>query len=94
MQFRAQLSNTALSSRTAVHLPQNSVAISDTLPTQTTGTAGTGFLNGTYTGTPGSGTCNADGTAGGTITATSASGNLGTVAAGATSTFYFRVTIN
>lgn len=72
----------------------NSVAISDTLPTQTTGTAGTGFLNGTYTGTPGSGTCNADGTAGGTITATSASGNLGTVAAGATSTFYFRVTIN
>jgi uncharacterized repeat protein (TIGR01451 family) len=72
----------------------DNVAITDTLPTQTTGTASSGFLNGTYTGTPGSGTCNLDGTAGGTISATAASGNLGTVAAGATRTFYFRTTIN
>jgi uncharacterized repeat protein (TIGR01451 family) len=72
----------------------DSVAVSDTLPTQTTGVVSSGFLNGTYTGTPGSGTCNLDGTAGGTITATTASGNLGTVASGATKTFYFRTTIN
>ncbi len=72
----------------------DSVAITDTLPTQMTGTAGSGFLNGTYTGTPGSGTCNLDGTAGGTITSTAASGSLGTVAAGTTRTFYFRTTIN
>lgn len=69
----------------------NSVAIADTLPTQTTGDTTYGlFQNGTFT----AGTCNLDGTAGGTITATAVNGSLGTLAAGATRTIYFRVTIN
>jgi hypothetical protein len=71
------------------------VAISDPLPAQTTYQTAYGiFLNGTYTGTPGTGTCNLDGTAGGSITGTTVSGNLGTISAGQTRTLYFRVTIN
>jgi hypothetical protein len=76
----------------------NTVNIGDPLPTQTTYETAFGiFQSGTYTGTPGTGTCNADGTAGGTFTATPAptvSGTLGTLAAGATRTLYFRVRIN
>ena len=68
-----------------------SVAISDTLPTQTTGDTTYGLFQG---GTVTAGVCNLDGTAGGTITATAVNGSLGTLAAGATRTIYFRVTIN
>ena len=69
----------------------NSVNIGDTLPTQTTYDSGYGiFQNGTYT----TGTCNLDGTAGGTFSAGAVSGTLGSVAGGTTKTLYFRVTIN
>jgi uncharacterized repeat protein (TIGR01451 family) len=67
-----------------------SVAISDPLPAQTTFVAASSFLNGTYT----AGTCNLDGAAGGTVTAGTLNGTLGTVAAGTTRTLYFQVTIN
>ena len=63
------------------------------LPTQTTYDATFGIkLNGTVT----AGVCNADGTTGGTYTAgtTTVSGTLNNLAGGATSTLYFRVTIN
>ncbi len=66
------------------------VAINDPLPTQVTGQSGSGLLGGAGTST----TCNYDGSAGGTVTATNASGTLSTVAAGSTSTFVFKVTIN
>jgi hypothetical protein len=76
----------------------NNVNIADTLPTQTTYETAYGiFQNGTYTGTPGTGTCNLDGTAGGTFSATpspNVSGTLGSLAAGATRTLYFQVRIN
>lgn len=72
----------------------DNVAISDPIPANTTFVAASGFLNGTYTGTAPTGTCNADGTAGGTVTAGVLSGNLGTVAAATTRTLRFRVTIN
>lgn len=71
-----------------------SVAISDPLPAQTTFVAASSFLNGTYTGTIPTGTCNLDGTAGGSVTAGTLNGTLGTVAAGTTRTLYFQVTIN
>lgn len=72
----------------------NSVAISDPLPAQTTFVASSSFLNGTYTGTAPTGTCNLDGTAGGSVAAGTLSGTLGTIAAGTTRTLYFQVTIN
>ena len=65
------------------------VAISDTLPTQTAGITTSGKINGTAT----AGVCNADGSTGGTVTATAASATLASVAAGANQTFYFQVTI-
>lgn len=71
-----------------------SVAISDPLPAQTTFVAASSFLNGTYTGSAPTGTCNLDGTAGGSVAAGTLSGTLGTVAAGTTRTLYFQVTIN
>jgi uncharacterized repeat protein (TIGR01451 family) len=72
-----------------------SVAISDPLPAQTTYETAFGiFQNGTYTGTPGTGTCNADGTAGGAFAAGTVSGTLGTVGTATTRTLYFRVRIN
>lgn len=73
----------------------NSVAISDPLPAQTTYDSAYGiFQSGTYTGSTPTGTCNLDGTAGGSFSAGSISGTLGTLAAGTTRTIYFRVTIN
>lgn len=72
-----------------------SVNISDPLPTQTTYDSGYGiFQSGSYTGTAPSGTCNLDGTAGGTFAAGTVSGTLGTVNPGSTRTLYFRATIN
>lgn len=65
------------------------VAINDPLPTSVDGQAGTGKLGGAGTAT----TCAFDGTAGGTVTATNASGTLATVAAGTTSTFVFQAII-
>lgn len=73
----------------------DSVAISDPVPAQTTYDAGYGiFQSGTYTGSTPTGTCNLDGTAGGSFSAGTVNGTLGTLAAGATRTIYFRVTIN
>ncbi len=67
------------------------VAISDPLPSQTAYDSAYGiFINGTVTG----GVCNTDGTAGGAQSAGTVSGTLASVAAGATRTLYFRVTIN
>lgn len=72
-----------------------SVNISDPLPAQTTYDSGYGiFQSGTYTGSAPSGTCNLDGTAGGTFSAGTVSGTLGTVNPGTTRTLYFRATIN
>jgi uncharacterized repeat protein (TIGR01451 family) len=72
----------------------DSVAISDAIPANTTFVAGSIRLNGTYTGTVPTGTCNGDGVAGGSFAANTVSGNLGTIAAGNTRTLYFNVTIN
>ncbi|MEK6638660.1 MAG: hypothetical protein AABY88_11310 [Pseudomonadota bacterium] len=84
------VSNAATASSAA-----NSVAISDPLPAQTTYETSYGiFVSGTYTGTPGSGTCNLDGTAGGSFAAGTVSGTLGSVAANTTRTLYFQVRIN
>jgi len=66
------------------------VSISDSVPTQLTFTASTILLNGTVT----SGTCNADGAAGGSYAAPVVSGTIATVAAGATRTLVFRATVN
>ena len=72
-----------------------SVNISDPLPAQTTYDSSYGiFQSGTYTGSAPSGTCNLDGTAGGTFSAGTVSGTLGTVNPGTTRTLYFRATIN
>lgn len=72
-----------------------SVNISDPLPAQTTYDSSYGiFQSGTYTGSAPSGTCNLDGTAGGTFAAGTVSGTLGTVNPGTTRTLYFRATIN
>ena len=84
-------------SNAATGAAANTVNIGDQLPTQTTYETAYGiFQGGTYTGTPGTGTCNLDGTAGGTFSATppTVSGTLGTLAAGATRTLYFQVRIN
>jgi uncharacterized repeat protein (TIGR01451 family) len=84
------VSNAATASSAA-----NSVGISDPLPAQTTYETAYGiFVGGTYTGTPGTGTCNLDGTAGGSFAAGTVSGTLGSIAAGATRTLYFQVRIN
>ena len=72
----------------------NSVTISDPLPAQTSFVTASSFLNGTYTGSTPTGTCNLDGTAGGSVAAGTLSGTLGTIAAGTTRTLYFQVTIN
>jgi len=67
--------------------------ITDIVPAQTTYDATFGIrLNGTVT----AGVCNADGVAGGSYNGgtTTVSGTLNNLAGGATSTLYFRVTIN
>lgn len=67
------------------------VSISDTLPGTTTFDSSFGILvNGTVT----SGTCNADGTAGGSHASGVVSGTLSDIAAGVTRTVVFRVTVN
>jgi uncharacterized repeat protein (TIGR01451 family) len=69
----------------------SNVAISDTLPAQTTYEPTFGVLvNGTVTGS----TCNADGAIAGSHAAGVVSGTIPSVAAGATRTVLFRVTIN
>jgi uncharacterized repeat protein (TIGR01451 family) len=70
-----------------------SVAISDPLPTTVTYDSGYGiFVDGTVT----SGTCNTDGTAGGSYDSptTTASGSLSNIVAGNTRTMRFRAVIN
>jgi hypothetical protein len=66
------------------------VAISDPLPATVTYVAGSTLLNGTVT----SGTCNVDGTAGGSFASGTVSGTLASVAAGETKTLVFQATIN
>ncbi|AYJ85738.1 DUF11 domain-containing protein [Sphingomonas paeninsulae] len=67
------------------------VAISDMLPTQTTYLTAFGIqINGTVT----SGSCDANGTAGGTFSSGTISGTLASIPAGSARTLYFRATIN
>jgi uncharacterized repeat protein (TIGR01451 family) len=67
------------------------INVSDTLPAQTTYQSSFGILvNGTVT----SGTCNADGSAGGSHSSGVVSATLSDIAAGNTRTVLFRVTIN
>jgi uncharacterized repeat protein (TIGR01451 family) len=71
-----------------------SVAINDAVPGQLTFVAGSILLGGTYTGTVPSGTCDFNGTAGGSYAAPNVSGTIASIAAGATSTLVFRATVN
>lgn len=68
----------------------SSVAISDVLPANVTFVTGSILLNGTVT----AGTCNADGTSGGSFSAGTVAGTLASVAAGDTRTLVFRATVN
>lgn len=67
-----------------------SVAITDPVPTQLTFNAGTILLGGTVT----AGTCDFNGSAGGSYTAPNVSGTIASIAAGASSTLVFRATVN
>lgn len=66
-----------------------SVSITDNVPTALLFTAGSIVLNGTVT----SGTCNADGAAGGTFTDPQVAGTIATIAAGSARTLIFRATV-
>ena len=67
------------------------VAISDPLPSTVTYASAYGtFLNGSVT----SGTCDENGTAGGSFSSNTVSGTLASVAAGEAKTLRFRATIN
>lgn len=67
-----------------------SISLSDALPVQTTFVASSIKVDGTVTGS----TCNADGVAGGAYASGVVTGSLSSVAAGATRTLVFRVTVN
>jgi uncharacterized repeat protein (TIGR01451 family) len=67
-----------------------SVVINDPVPGQLTFNAGTILLGGTVT----SGTCDFNGTAGGSYTAPNVSGTIASIAAGTASTLVFRATVN
>lgn len=67
-----------------------SVVINDPVPGQLTFNAGTILLGGTVT----SGTCDFNGTAGGSYAAPNVSGTIASIAAGAASTLVFRATVN
>ncbi len=71
-----------------------SVVINDAVPGQLTFVPGSILLGGTYTGTVPSGTCDFNGTAGGSYTAPNVSGTIASIAAGAASTLVFRATVN
>ena len=67
------------------------ISVSDILPATTTYDSAFGIkLNGTVTGA----TCNADGTSGGSFASGTVSGTLADLAAGATRTLVFRVSVN
>lgn len=72
----------------------SSVFINDAVPGQLTYIPSSILLGGTYTGTVPSGTCDFNGTAGGSYTAPNVSGTIASIAAGATSTLVFRATVN
>jgi uncharacterized repeat protein (TIGR01451 family) len=72
----------------------SSVVINDAVPGQLTYIPSSILLGGTYTGTVPSGTCDFNGTAGGSYTAPNVSGTIASIAAGATSTLVFRATVN
>jgi uncharacterized repeat protein (TIGR01451 family) len=67
-----------------------SVVINDPVPGQLTFNTGTILLGGTVT----SGTCDFNGTAGGSYTAPNVTGTIASIAAGASSTLVFRATVN
>lgn len=67
-----------------------SVVINDPVPGQLTFNTGTILLGGTVT----SGTCDFNGTAGGSYAAPNVSGTIASIAAGASSTLVFRATVN
>ncbi len=67
-----------------------SVVINDPVPGQLTFNAGTILLGGTVT----SGTCDFNGTAGGSYAAPNVSGTIASIAAGTASTLVFRATVN
>lgn len=71
-----------------------SVVINDAVPGQLTFVPGSILLGGTYTGTVPSGTCDFNGTAGGSYTAPNVTGTIATIAAGAAQTLVFRATVN
>ena len=69
----------------------SNISVSDELPSQTTYDSAFGIkLNGTVT----SGTCNTDGTSGGSYASGVVSGTLTDIAAGVTRTLVFRVSVN
>jgi uncharacterized repeat protein (TIGR01451 family) len=72
----------------------SSVVINDAVPGQLTYIPSSILLGGTYTGTVPSGTCDFNGTAGGSYTAPNVSGTIASIAAGTTSTLVFRATVN
>jgi len=71
-----------------------SVVINDAIPGQLTFVPGSTLLGGTYTGTVPSGTCDFNGTAGGSYAAPNVSGTIASIASGAVSTLVFRATVN
>jgi uncharacterized repeat protein (TIGR01451 family) len=69
----------------------SNVSLSETLPAETNYLSSFGIkVDGTVTGS----TCNADGVAGGSFASGTVSGTLSDIAAGATRTLVFRVTVN
>jgi uncharacterized repeat protein (TIGR01451 family) len=66
------------------------IGITDTLPAQTTFVANSIKVDGTVTGS----TCNSDGVAGGSHASGVVTGSLSNIAAGATRTLVFQVTVN
>ena len=66
------------------------ISVTDPLPANTTFEAGSILLDGTVT----AGTCNADGTAGGSFDGTNVTGSLSDIAAGSTATLVFRAVID
>ncbi len=72
----------------------DTLTISDPLPATVTFVPGSIRQGGTYTGTQPTGSCNADGVAGGSLVGTTVNGSLGTVTTGTPKTLYFQVTIN
>lgn len=83
IEYCIAIANTGLAAAT-------SISINDNVPSELTYINSSIRLNGTVT----SGTCNADGVAGGSYSAPTVSGTIASVAAGATRTLIFHATVN